>query len=129
MKTFNSEIVTAFDCDETLVMWSWDAEHDKDAIEIMQPMENGPLSFNKLVPNKPVIERLKGHAAQGHTIIVWSAGGGSWAEAVVKALDLEKFVSACMSKPQFFYDDLPAVEWLSEVNRYHLDYRTGARKK
>lgn len=129
MKTFESDLTVAFDVDETIVNWSYPESEIDNTILVTQTMNDGTEYSQRLLPNKFVIDRIKGHFMQGHVVVIWSAGGGSWGQSIIKALGLEEYVSVVLSKPQFFYDDLPAVEFLPEVNRYHLDYKTGARKK
>lgn len=45
-------------------------------------------------------------------MVVWSAGGWDWAEAVVKTLKLENFVDLVISKPTWTYDDLQPSEFI-----------------
>jgi len=59
-----------------------------------------------MVRNEGNIEELKRHGSRGIDVIVWSKGGAYWAEIVVKALGLERYVAAIMNKPFCYYDDL-----------------------
>jgi phosphoserine phosphatase len=65
------------------------------------------------------IESIRKHKLRGHTVVVWSAGGAQWAERVVRELDLVPYVDACLAKPTWHYDDLPANEILGK--RVYLD--------
>ena len=88
-----------FDVDDTLVMWDESLPGDTVAIEC-----NGHL--NHMVINKGNLEELKRHGSRGIDVIVWSKGGHEWAHNVVRALKLEKYVAAVMTKPFCYYDDL-----------------------
>ena len=88
-----------FDVDDTLVMWDESLPGDNVAIEI-----DGHL--NHMVINKGNVEELKRHGARGIDVIVWYKGGYDWAQSVVRALKLEKYVAAIMTKPFCYYDDL-----------------------
>lgn len=68
-------------------------------------------------------EMLKDFKARAHTIVVWSAGGEDWAESVIKALDLTEYVDIVISKPDWFFDDKPASEWLGEDKRTYIDLK------
>lgn len=50
----------------------------------------------------------------GQIVIVWSAGGYKWAESVVKSLGLSLFVDVAMSKPTWYYDDIPCQKWMGK---------------
>jgi nicotinamidase-related amidase len=71
-------------------------------------------------PHTKHIELIKKFHQRGMPIIVWSAGGHAWALRIVKELQLEPYVTAVMSKPAWFVDDLPAEEFLPEINRIYL---------
>ena len=49
---------------------------------------------------------MKRHGSRGIDVIVWSKGGVHWAEMVVRALKIEKYVAGIMTKPFCYYDDL-----------------------
>lgn len=136
MKVLPCTQTTFFDVDDTLIMWNNAREGDPDAIEIAYPASRhikaiqdigGEGAFDKdaveeraystpwtawVRPHKKHIEQLKLHRLRGHTIIVWSAGGWEWAEAAVKALNLEQYVDLVIEKPTWFYDDKTAAEFM-----------------
>jgi len=58
------------------------------------------------------IQKIKEFKARGHNVIVWSAGGSDWAEAVVNAIGIQAFVDVVLSKPDWYFDDLPVEEWI-----------------
>jgi hypothetical protein len=111
MKVIPSTKIVYFDVDDTLVMWEWrqfDPE-GKSLIQITDPISG----FTEYVmPHSRHIELLKRFKVRGHTIVVWSQGGYAWAEAVVKALDLESAVDLCMTKPDWYVDDLPSSAFM-----------------
>ena len=93
--------VYASDVDDTLIMWHIPQGYD------------GPLVETDLdgfkdsgIPNIHAIEHLKKMKARGYAVIVWSAGGSEWADAVVRALQLEDFVDVVMPKIDFHLDDV-----------------------
>lgn len=112
------------DVDDTLVMWNATPEElEERGVDFTCPGslvtidEDGTEGFapewtERLLPHRKHIEQIKKHKLRGHTIIVWSAGGSDWAEAVVKALGLENFVDLVIEKPRWIYDDLPASEFM-----------------
>jgi len=114
MKVFKTDQMVPYDCDDTLVMWG--LEDKSKNIPIEDPYIKGLINY--LTPNEKHIELLKKHKARGMTIIVWSAGGVEWAEAVVKALKLQDYVDAVFSKPSRYVDDLPCTEWMG--NRVYI---------
>lgn len=142
MKVLPCKQPTYFDVDDTLVMWNRPAADDPDAIEITCPTsrterfllemtDDGNLEpdtptetvsvgtwTERLKPHKKHIEQLKLHKLRGHTVIVWSAGGWEWAEAVVRALKLEQYVDLVIEKPMWFYDDLMPNEFMGK--RYYM---------
>lgn len=91
-----------FDVDDTLVLWR-EPRDGETPIQID--------TFNLTVSTKHV-RCLKEHAARKHPIVVWSQGGADWAETVVVALGLEKYVDLVISKPRWFYDDMSPKIWL-----------------
>lgn len=66
------------------------------------------------------IDLIKKFHERGQPVIVWSAGGHEWALRIVEEFELTPYVTLVMSKPAWFVDDLPASEFLPEVNRIFL---------
>jgi hypothetical protein len=71
--------------------------------------DNGLISAY-VTPHEEHIQKLKEHADRNHFIVVWSAGGYEWAEAVVKGLGLNLYVDLIITKPRWAWDDLPMDE-------------------
>jgi hypothetical protein len=94
--------VYASDVDDTLIMWSIPQGYDGPLVET-----NLDGFKDKGIPNTHAIEHLKKMKARGYAVIVWSAGGSEWADAVVTALGLEEFVDITMPKIDFHLDDVP----------------------
>ncbi len=108
MKVIKNEQVIMIDIDDTLVMWN---APRSDIVEILCPYSK---VIKNLTRNRGNIKVLKDRKARGSTIVVWSAGGHAWAEAVVKALNLEEHVDYIMSKPIGYVDDKTADKILGE---------------
>lgn len=100
-----------FDVDDTLVIWDWKAvdPEGKGLIKIQDP-NSGHTEL--VLPHERHVKLLKQFKARGHTVVVWSQGGWDWASIVVKSLGLESVVDFCMSKPDWYVDDLPAVAFM-----------------
>jgi len=103
------------DIDGTLVIW-----HQEDHLEAI-PFNCYGTEY-KLVPNKENIKKLKEFHNKGYTVIVWSAAGSGWCQEVVKKLKLKKYVKYCVSKPEYFLDDLKAEKFLPENRRFNHEY-------
>lgn len=71
-------------------------------------------------PHRGHIDLIKRFHARGQAVVVWSAGGFSWALRVVQELGLESYVSAVLSKPSWWADDLAANEVLLDSGRIYL---------
>lgn len=103
-----------FDCDDTLVMW--DNKHKLEDYSncVLVKDYSGFQEF--LVPHKAHIQYLIDSKIKNkNTVVVWSAGGWQWAEAVVKALDLEQYVDAVMEKPIRYVDDLHCAKFMGDL--------------
>ena len=111
------------DVDDTLVSWKTYPKRGKNSVEFIDPYDNSALYLNVIHEH---VEALKLHKLRGHNVVVWSAGGGEWAEVVVKKLQLESYVDLCIDKPHWFYDDLPASQFMPEISRkYYLKGNVG----
>lgn len=118
MVAFKNDQAVFFDCDDTLVLWNYPADTPgSDLIWINNYGTSVPV-----MPHKKHIEQLRAHRVRGHQIIVWSAGGWEWAQAVVTMLGLKDCVDAVMSKPAWFYDDLTSSEFMPEINRVYYPF-------
>lgn len=95
MKTIDSNNVTTFDVDNTLIMWD-----DAGQIDIEYGKKNMNYREHKFHPTF-----LRHCKQRGDFIIVWSQNGYEWAEKVVKKLELEDYVDVVMSKPIRHIDD------------------------
>lgn len=100
------------DVDDTLVMWHQPVNDI--IVECPYSGDEIPLKIHKRH-----VKLLKDHYARGYCVVVWSAAGVAWADAVVDALELRPYIYDTLSKPQKFIDDLPATEVL--VNRLYLN--------
>lgn len=103
--------VAYFDVDDTLIEWREYGDGPLIEIEI-----DGMISEKAAIEKH--IEELQLQKKSGTSIVVWSAGGVKWAEAVVKALNLEEYVDAIMTKPDRIYDDKDPAEWLPKRRYY-----------
>jgi FMN phosphatase YigB (HAD superfamily) len=111
MKVYRDTVF--FDVDDTLVKWNSALPPEK-MLEIKD--EEGFIGYYEVIT--PHVEAIKGHFEKGHEVFVWSQGGAEWAECVVKALNIDYYVTAVMDKPLAYYDDLEASWWM--CNRiYH----------
>ena len=102
MKVNKNENITCYDVDETLVLWFNKCDPSK-KVKIVCPYGG---SETWLKPHHRHIDLLKKHAGRKNYVIVWSAAGVLWAEAVVKALGLEEYVDLVMTKPSKIVDDM-----------------------
>ncbi len=112
MITFKEAKTVYFDCDNTLVMWSsrmYEPHWHERAIEV---------GGYWLVPHVHHVNALKNHKEDGCTIVVWSQGGADWAKCVVDALGLEAWVDVCLRKPDIYYDDITAQQFMAGAKRY-----------
>lgn len=96
-----------FDVDSTLV-FAWSDITDDLARQLSSVFINNEIFY---IHDKH-IQKIKEFKARNHQVVVWSAGGADWAEAVVKALQLTDLVDVVMSKPDWYFDDLSVDEWI-----------------
>lgn len=117
MLKIDNDNVAFFDVDDTLIHHKWDADRNHEQMEIAV---EGSLLAATVVPHYTHIKRLKHHKQVGNAVVVWSRSGVRWAEAVVKALDLEQYVDLVSAKPFYYYDDKKCCQILGEY-RYFVD--------
>jgi hypothetical protein len=98
-----------FDVDDSLVMWQWPNEGTNDFITL-RPWNDDEVK--KLAINTEMVKQLIQHSIRNQTVVVWSAGGWKWAETVVKALGIEKYVTVVIEKPTWVFDDLPPNKFM-----------------
>lgn len=103
-------------CDVDTTLIEWDEPKDPDLTQYVEI--NGKWFYK----NRHNIEYLKKFSERQHPVIVWSGSGARWAEMVVKALGLQDYVWAVMSKPTYYIDDIenPKV-WIGKHRFYTLD--------
>jgi hypothetical protein len=94
--------VFACDVDDTLFLWNIPKGYKG---ILVKTNVNGIEDFG--IPNRPAINHLKKMKARNYSVVIWSAGGSNWAEAVVKALRLEDYVDLIMPKIDSHLDDVP----------------------
>jgi len=102
MRVQMAENVVCYDVDGTLV-----SENSNGGIFITNPNNQIGKEYTSHTRN---IELLKAHHGRGFFVKVWSAAGWQWAETVVKALNLERYVNSVETKPTLLVDDLEVQE-------------------
>lgn len=106
MKVELNRFVVATDIDDTLIIWdskSKDLTADtKDRLVVQCPYTGKPYSF---IVHERHVEFLRREKAKGSFVIAWSRSEALWAEAVIKALNLEDSIDLVMSKPVKVLDD------------------------
>lgn len=108
MKTIQSDKIVCFDVDDTLISQD---------VEMLAKLKKKTIIIcgdyaTQVAIIEENVKALKRHKNQGQVIIVWSAAGHRWAEAVVKSLKLTQYVDFAMSKPAWYYDDIPCEKWM-----------------
>ena len=116
MMTFKERKTVYFDVDDTLLEWKTCKKTDKNAIKVVN---NGHTFYKRAI--YPNINGLKAHFLAGHLVVVWSAGGSSWAETVIKALKLQKYVNVILTKPDFYYDDKEVSHWFPKECQFKTE--------
>lgn len=120
MKVIDKESTIFIDVDQTLIMWGIKAKKGDKLIAITNPHSG---EQNYLAPHPGHIKVLKDRKARGSYVVVWSASGYAWAEAVVKALELEDYVHLVMTKPHMYIDDKKAKDIMGE--RLYIPFGDG----
>jgi hypothetical protein len=111
-----------FDVDNTLVLWEKDINKviygplSKDTVSVEELESYIKVNLNGFNfyfrPITVHVNQLIQQKLKGLRIVVWSASGASWAEAVIKALKLSDFVDVILTKPNFYYDDRKADHFM-----------------
>ena len=116
MKVIDKHHVVFVDVDGTLVerfsnkFWRSSEEQEETRKKIIT-IACSDFS-QECIPNKTLIDCIRREWQRGLSVIVWSQRGYDWAEAVVKALELNDIVEAVMSKPLRYYDDIDAKDFM-----------------
>lgn len=108
-KVVKSDRLVMIDCDDTLILWDKSTHPVEEQIKIKC---YGHTSL--VVPHKKQINTFMKFVKLGYTMVVWSGSGWRWAEAVSKALKIDKYVALYLSKPRYYMDDLPCERWMGE---------------
>jgi phosphoserine phosphatase len=119
--------IAYFDVDHTLVIWERDP--NKLLLDLPEGLEESfdqicKADFPELHNRQPEVLGISHngfrfwirpvwtHVLQliqqkmkGIQVVVWSASGSDWAEAVVNRLRLDDYVDLVVTKPDFYYDD------------------------
>jgi len=117
MKKLKNLSTLMVDCDSTLVTWNLPEHYCEKDLVIIEC--NGKEKACVIYQSN--VQLLKEFACTNCEIVVWSASGADWAEAVVKALELENYVSVVMSKPSFYIDDKVCEKWMGKRIYYNLN--------
>lgn len=80
------------------------------AIKMLDPRTDEDIYFVPYEEHILLVKQMKG---RGRYIIVWSAAGFAWADAIVNVLGLRPYVDMTMTKPAVAIDDKPIEEWLT----------------
>lgn len=118
----NHEMQAAFDVDQTLILHGREIadQFAPGVIRVQDPYDDSIKYFQSHVPH---VKLLKDYKTRGYHIIIWSANGGDWAEAIAKAIfgvELDKYVDECRTKLIKHVDDLPSDKILGE--RVWIDF-------
>ena len=106
-KSFNRPIF--IDVDNTLVRPATEEEKQRSTIHIQSKADKEPKEY--VVNLKHVWYALNAYH-RGKQIFVWSGNGAEWAEIVCKELNLDKYVTGYMTKPEYCVDDYHPKAWL-----------------
>ena len=110
MLVVKSEQIVCVDVDQTLIIWSKLKKSHK--IATITCPYTGKQEYLRI--HEPHVKILKDRLARGATVIVWSANGYKWAQAVLKALNISHDRVHVYSKPVMYIDDKVATDWMGE---------------
>lgn len=69
----------------------------------------------KQIPMTPTVHGVRRLAAQGATLVAWSAGGADYARSTVEKLGLTDCFTAYLPKPTVMIDDQAPADWRQTV--------------
>lgn len=99
MMTIDSELVAAFDIDDSIL---FEDANRGIPVQYTNPF-TGKIEHRSY--SEVHVEWLKELHARGYTIILWSAGSAKHCEAVARTLKIDKYVHFCVTKPLVHVDD------------------------
>lgn len=121
-KVNTAENIIPFDVDETLVLADYQRHYDQDGDYYNKTtcgLRTRIFDYygepRERAINLRMVELLKAKKARGFYVRVWSANGYRWAEEVVTKLDLWDYVDSVETKPNVYFDDKGADEWMKRV--------------
>lgn len=97
MQVVESNNITCFDVDNTLVLWNEPYE-----IDICISYGEEIIDLKRHLGHIALLKHCK---QRGDYIIVWSQNGQEWATKVIKKLGLESYVDLVLTKPIRHVDD------------------------
>lgn len=116
MRVYPDKRTVYFDVDDTLVMHVPPGVEPAAAAIRVRDGDDTVI----VVPHDKHIHYLKKHKYRGSVVVVWSQNGSEWAENVVRALGIEAYVDLVVTKPDTYFDDLPASQFMQ--NRVYLEF-------
>jgi len=66
---------------------------------------------SKRIPMTEMVRHVRELSRDGVTLYAWSSGGGEYARAAAKELDIESCFTAFLPKPNVIIDDQSPAEW------------------
>ncbi len=123
MKVTANEQVIPVDIDDTLIVWGPSIPGLHRTISVKDPHSETILTLRVHEPHLKIVES---RLSRGALLIVWSAGGYAWAEAVIKGLGLDIHENIHIySKPIAYIDDKKANDWMGDHIYLHPDSNYG----
>lgn len=119
------------DIDDTLILWDSLKEaklfdemgrEDLESVIIKSP-SGFEVRARIYAPN---IEKIKKLKLCGYIVVAWSMGGSNWAEAVCKGIGMDPYVDAYLTKPRYYFDDMPVATWIGKRRFINPDGSEGA---
>lgn len=109
-----------FDVDRTLVFLEYPASVADKTIEVTTQHRDKPAVTRRVLPHWVHVEEIKQYKFRGQNVVIWSAGGSTWAKAVVESLKLEDYVDCVIPKPDWIYDDIPSSVFMPPPIYKHI---------